>query len=446
MVCKGDRIFGCNSFDDAKETISGEVEFIFSALKEIAEENLLPIKKIFAEKTKPDMAIDWKKAESERTENLRAWRKKRAEQKRERQFKLEQIRNARPASQSCEEEDRESSGDYQGSLNEMDCEMFDPPLCENERDRELLDAQDPRKKGQSSNTNRGRDESSLARPGHYRGESPMRTQSTKKMGRPYGDDGDRDMSAPPPNGHGHSRKQTLSPPSNDPDGQISWDDHTVSIPEVDAFDCTVISLDDVVPEKAPKARDSFEVIDTSHWQKAGRKTAAGSRNAIDDASYWTEVRNNRKDLSDASFWLDVRSKKTTATRISIEEVATQFGKELRGEKCLRPDDSIAEVAAQLVKELRGEKCLRPDDSIAEVATQFGKEPPGVKGLRPDDSIAEVATQFGKEPRGVKGLRPDDSIGKVDTTFWEKRIRGEKGDKIRDATLEEIDRRAWHIFK
>jgi hypothetical protein len=35
----------CNSFDDAKQTIAGEMEFIFLHPQEIMEENLHPIKK-----------------------------------------------------------------------------------------------------------------------------------------------------------------------------------------------------------------------------------------------------------------------------------------------------------------------------------------------------------------------------------------------------------------
>jgi hypothetical protein len=273
MVYQGDRIVGCNSFDS-------EVEFFFSTLKEIVEENLQPIKTVLTNITQHDtcMATDWKKAESERTANLRAWGEIWAEKERERQFQLEQIRNARPVHheasgnhQDCvSDRNREASGNHQGCVNDRNREMFNPPLCENNRDRELLDTQASRRKGQSSNIYGGRPESALVPPDQ-------------------------------------------------------------------------------------------------------------SRYAIDNPSFWTEVRTSRNDLSDASFWSDLRREKSTVT-----------------------------------------------------------------------TIEEVDTQFGKEIRGAKGRSQYDSIGKVDTTFWEEKTRGEKGytftSRSRSAALQEIDTRAWHVFK
>lgn len=417
MVCKDDRIFGCNSFD-------GEVKFIFATLKEIVDENLQkPIKKVLKIGTQPDMMADGKKAESERKANLQAWKEKRAAQKRGRQFQLEQIRNARSGDHQGDvndtnerPEDREASDNHQRHVNDINGEILNPPLCENDRDREMLKA-----KGRSSNTNAGGPESALA-PGQCRGKSPERTQSTKSMGCSNGNDGGRDMSVHPTNGHdqGHSQRETLLSPSKDiddpqrnyyttsiPDGgtydvSLYLDDEVpeIGIQTRDSFEIIDVShwqksgrktaaIDDEVPESGIQSRDSFEVIDVSHWQKAGRKTDARSWNAIDDASFWTEVRTNRKDLPDASAWSDVLSMKTTATRTSIKEVDRQFENELR-------------VVTGSVCSVTSEKC-------------------------------------------IKGRRGNDSIGKVDTTFWEEKSRGKIGGAFRDAALQEIDRRAWHIF-
>jgi hypothetical protein len=458
MVCKDDRIFGCNSFD-------GEVEIIFSTLKEIWDENLQPIKKVLKRGTQPDMRTDWKKAESERIANLRAWKKKRTEHKRGRQLQLEQIRSARSGDlqgyvndrnarsedpgasgdyqgyvndRNARSEEREESGDYQGYVNDMNSEMFVPPLCENDKDREMLDDRlrgqssksyntnaggsdppirengkdremlDDRLRGQSSksyktnaggfdpplrendkdremldyrlrrqssksskssNTSAGGPESAVTPPYGHRGKSPKRTESTKRIilpkgrvHRSYGNDSrGRDMSVPPPHGHnqGRSQKQNLSPSNKDTDVQYSSDHllddpqrnrHTVSIPE-GGIHYDILYSDKKVPEKALQVRDSFKVIDASHGQNTGRKTAAGSGYDIDDASFWTEVRTNRNDISDESVLSDV---------------------------------------------------------------------------------------------GVKGRRADDSIGKPDMTFWEEKSGRKKGGAFRDAALEEIDRRAWYV--
>jgi hypothetical protein len=388
-------MFGCNTSDNAKQGVTGEVEFFFSTLKEIVEENLHPIKKYFEKEKEADMMIEWKKAKSERTANLRAWKQKRAEQKRERKFRLEQIRNVRPEDREASgddqdyvndsntgSEDREPSGDYHNGLNG---EKFFPPLCENDRDRELLEAKAPRRKGQSSNTNMGRPQSALVSPpGECQGESPKRNQSTKEIWRErnhhtvsmpgggafdgikYLDDmvpekglkTSRDSFEVTDTSHWQKAGGTTTEVHTNPEGLSK---PTASIPGEGAFD-GIKYLDDMVPEKGLKTRDSFEVTDTSHWQKAGETT--------------TEFHTNPVCLSDADFWADIGSKKATATRTSIEEFDTQFG---------------------------------------------------------------------KESRDLKAQRPDVSVGKVDTTLWEEKPLTPKANRVRDAAMEELDRRAWHIF-